>query len=115
VVEVAVGVSIMATTEMPIIQWVLLHQVMVALVNIHLLCRSHLQAPACLMAQEDLQWAEGSRKTLAMPLSGIVFIPVEACCCPADVSLANQYCDHFAQVLNPLLWGCFVVPWFILT
>jgi hypothetical protein len=68
VAEVAVGV----TTEMPIIQWTLLHQVMVDLVNIHLSCRSHLLAPACLMAQEDLQWAEGSRKTLAMPLSGIV-------------------------------------------
>jgi hypothetical protein len=113
VAEVVVGVSITATTEMPIIRWAPLHQVTV---NIQLSCQSHLQAPACLMAHEDLQWAEGSHKILlAMPLSGIVYAGGSLLLCCSCVSLANQYFDHFAQVLNPLLWRCFVVPWFILT
>jgi hypothetical protein len=93
VAEVVVGVSITATTEMPIIRWALLHQVTV---NIQLLCQSHLQAPACLMAHEDLQWAEGSHKILlAMPLSGIVYAGGILLLCCSCVS-----CE-------PILWSFF--------
>ncbi|GJN04159.1 hypothetical protein PR202_ga21682 [Eleusine coracana subsp. coracana] len=80
----------MATTEMPIIRWALLHLVTVELVNIQLLCQSRLQGPACLMAQKDLQWAEGSRRILAMLLSCCIFYAGDSLVLPNTMCLVNQ-------------------------